>query len=191
MKDLVNRCPWARGDLLIGYHDREWGVPLHQEGKLFEFLVLDGFQAGLSWEIVLKKREALEEAFPGFDPEKVAAFGPEDEARLLKNPAIIRNRLKIRAAVENARAVLELRREGGLDKFLWSFVKGRTIRNRWKTPDEVPAETRESRNMSKELKSRGFKFVGPTICYAVMQSAGLVNDHLVDCFRHGELEKVG
>ena len=183
----MTRCAWAQGEYLIPYHDREWGVPVHDEGKLFEFLVLDGFQAGLSWEIVLKKREALRRALAGFDPDQVAAFGPGDQARLLGNPEIIRNRLKIKAAVTNARAVVDLRREGGLDKLLWSLVKDRTIHNHWSTPERIPAETRESRNMSKELKNRGFKFVGPTICYAVMQSAGLVNDHLAGCFRHREL----
>ncbi len=183
----MKRCAWAKSDLEAEYHDREWGVPLHDEHKLFEFLVLDGFQAGLSWQIVLKKRPAFVKAFAGFDPEKVASFGPRDEERLLGDSGIIRNKLKIKAAVGNARAVLELRGEGGLDKLMWSFVKGRTVHNRWRTLKEVPAETKESRMMSKELKERGFKFVGPTICYAVMQSAGLVNDHLVDCFRYREL----
>ncbi len=183
----MNRCPWARSDLMAEYHDREWGVPVHDEQKLYEFLVLDGFQAGLSWEIVLKKREAFKEAFAGFDPEKVASFGPDDESRLLQNSGIVRNKLKIKAAVSNAAAVLDLRKDGGLDRLMWSFVQGRTIQNNWEKMEEMPAETEESRRMSKELKKRGFKFVGPTICYAVMQSAGLVNDHLTHCFRHREL----
>ena len=187
----MNRCPWARSKLEAAYHDQEWGVPLRDERKLFEFLVLDGFQAGLSWEIILKKRPAFVQALAGFDPDKVAVFGPRDEARLLDDAGIVRNRLKIKAAIANAQGVLDLRREGGLAELMWSFVGGRTIHNEWKSLEEIPAQTRESQQMSKELKSRGFKFVGPTICYAVMQSAGLVNDHLVDCFRYQELSHGG
>jgi len=183
----VNRCTWAKGELLAAYHDAEWGVPVRDERKLFEFLVLDGFQAGLSWEIVLRKRSGFTEAFAGFDPEKVAGFGPEDESRLLQNPGIIRNKLKVKAAITNARAVLELRRGGGLADFMWAFVDGRTIQNSWEADEQIPAQTRESEKMSKELKKLGFKFVGPTIVYAVMQSAGLVNDHLTSCFRYREI----
>jgi DNA-3-methyladenine glycosylase I len=185
------RCAWVTADpLYIAYHDDEWGVPVHDERRLFEMLVLEGAQAGLSWITILKRREGYRQAFAGFDPEKVARFGPERIEKLLQDPGIIRNRAKVAAAVANAQAVLALRREaGGLDRFLWSFVGNRPKRNRWTSPGEVPAETPESRAMSKELKRRGFAFVGPTVCYAFMQAVGMVNDHATGCFRYQELSR--
>jgi DNA-3-methyladenine glycosylase I len=180
------RCAWAQGDpLLQTYHDAEWGVPLRDDRRLFEFLALDGFQAGLSWRIVLRKREAFRRAFADFQLETVAGFGPAEVERLSGDPALIRNRAKIRATVDNARAVLAIREEiGSFSDYLWGFTDGRTIRNAWRVPEEVPPTSPESEAMSRDMKVRGFKFVGPTICYAVMQSAGMVNDHLVDCFRY-------
>jgi DNA-3-methyladenine glycosylase I len=187
-KPLV-RCPWSGKDpLYVGYHDKEWGVPLHGERALFEFLILEGAQAGLSWNTILRKRPAYRTAFANFDPAKVAAFGARDVRRLLADAGIVRNRLKIEAAIANAGAVLELRAEpGGLDRLLWSFSDGAPVVNRWRRMADVPAETEASRAMSKELRRRGFRFVGPTICYAFMQAVGMVNDHLVDCFRHAEV----
>lgn len=188
---MENRCEWAKGPLLTPYHDQEWGVPVHDETKLFEFLILDCFQAGLSWDIILAKRENFRQALAGFDPEAVARFGDRDKERLLADKGIVRNRAKIEASVANARAVLALREEkGGLDGFMWSFTGGRTIHNQWQSLAEIPAQTTESQAMAKELKARGFRFVGPTICYAVMQSMGMVNDHLVHCFRHAELARI-
>jgi len=183
------RCAWVTADpLYLAYHDDEWGVPVHDERRLFEMLVLEGAQAGLSWITILKRREGYRKAFAGFDPEKVARFTPARIEKLLVDPGIIRNRAKVEAAVANARAVLALRREaGGLDRLLWSFVGGRPKQNRWSSPGEIPAETPESKAMSKELKRRGFAFVGPTVCYAFMQAVGLVNDHATFCFRHREL----
>ena len=180
------RCAWAQGDpLLRAYHDAEWGVPLRDDRRLFEFLALDGFQAGLSWRIVLRKREAFRRAFADFQLETVAGFGPAEVDRLSGDPALIRNRGKIRATVDNARAILAIREEiGSFSDYLWGFTDGRTIRNAWRVPEEVPPTSPESEAMSRDMKARGFKFVGPTICYAVMQSAGMVNDHLVDCFRY-------
>jgi DNA-3-methyladenine glycosylase I len=182
------RCGWATSDpLYITYHDEEWGVPVHDDRRLFEMLILEGAQAGLSWITILRRRESYRQAFDGFDPEAVAAYGPEKVAALLQDPGIIRNRAKIDAAVANARAFLAVRDElGSLDSLLWRFVGGRPLQNRWHR-SEVPAETAESKAMSKELKRRGFGFVGPTICYAFMQAVGMVNDHTVDCFRHREL----
>lgn len=184
-----NRCAWATSDpLYIRYHDDEWGVPLHDDRKLFEFLILDGAQAGLSWLTILKKRDNYRRAFAQFDPRKIAAFGKPDVARLLNDAGIVRNRLKIAAAVSNAQAFLSTKEEyGSFDRFLWSFVHGSTIQNRWQTIRDVPAETPESQAMSRALKQRGFRFVGPTICYAFMQAAGMVNDHVATCFRHAEL----
>jgi DNA-3-methyladenine glycosylase I len=181
-----SRCGWVpeTDPLYVAYHDEEWGVPSHDDRHLFELLVLEGAQAGLSWATILRKREGYRRAFAGFDPAEVARFGARDVERLLADAGIVRNRLKIESAIANARATLELE---GLDKFLWSFVGGRPLQNSWKTIREIPAETAESRAMSKELKRRGFRFVGPTICYAFMQAAGLVNDHVVDCFRYREL----
>jgi DNA-3-methyladenine glycosylase I len=181
------RCGWVpEGDpLYVAYHDEEWGVPLHGDRELFELLTLEGAQAGLSWSTILKKREGYRAAFEGFDPERVARFSTADVERLLADPGIVRNRLKVESTVANARAVLEL--DGGLDELLWSFVGGAPKVNRWETLGEIPPETEESRAMSKELKRCGFRFVGPTVCYAFMQAAGLVNDHVVGCFRYGDL----
>jgi DNA-3-methyladenine glycosylase I len=170
------------------YHDVEWGVPIHADRRHFEFLTLEGAQAGLSWETILRKREGYREAFAGFDPAVVARFGESEQKALLKNPGIVRNRLKIRSTVGNALAFLEVQAEyGSFDSYIWQFTGGPTIRNAWRELSELPAETEESRAMSRDLKKRGFRFVGPTICYAYMQAAGLVNDHLVGCFRYAEL----
>ena len=182
-------CPWCVSDpLYVAYHDTEWGAPLHDERRLFEFLLLEGAQAGLSWLTVLKKREGYRRAFDDFDAVKIAAYDDAAVARLLATPAIVRNRLKIEAAIVNARALLKLYDEGKtLDGLLWQFVEGRPQINRFRTMNEVPAVTPTAEAMSKELKRRGFKFVGPTICYALMQAVGLVNDHLIDCPRHAVL----
>ena len=189
MKDAIHRCEWAGSDpLYIDYHDREWGVPVHDDRLLFEFLVLEGAQAGLSWITILKKRDRYRQVFDGFDPEKVARFDEKRVAELLADPGIVRNRLKVNGAVKNARAFLETAREfGSFDAYLWRFVEGKPIQNRWRSLAEIPAETEISRAMSKDLKKRGFSFVGPTICYALMQAVGMVNDHVVTCPRHGEL----
>ena len=184
------RCDWGiQGNpLYLAYHDEEWGVPSHDDRHLFELLVLEGAQAGLSWATILKKREGYRRAFAGFDPEPVARFGAKDVERLLGDPGIVRNRLKVESAVANARATLAVQEElGSLDAYLWGFVNGTPIRNRWRSIRKIPAETAESRAMSKDLKRRGFRFVGPTVCYAFMQAAGLVNDHVVDCFRYREV----
>ena len=186
----TRRCDWvAESDALsVAYHDEEWGVPSHDETHLFELLVLEGAQAGLAWSTILRKREGYRHAFAGFDAETVARFHPGDVERLLGDAGIVRNRAKIEAAIANARATLAVRAEvGSLDAYLWSFVGGEPIRNAWRTVREVPAETTESRALSRELKRRGFRFVGPTICYAFMQAAGLVNDHTVECFRYEEV----
>ncbi len=173
---------------MIRYHDTEWGVPLHDDRKLFEFLVLDAFQAGLSWAIVLKKREGFRKAFSSFDPRRVARYDGRKVRALLADAGIIRNRLKIEATIANARAFLAVQREfGSFDRYIWQFVGGKTKENRWRTLKQLPARSRESDAMSKDLKERGFRFVGSTICYAFMQAAGMVNDHLVGCFRHREL----
>jgi DNA-3-methyladenine glycosylase I len=188
MKKSLPRCPWPVDDLYIAYHDTEWGVPLHDDRALFEFLVLEGAQAGLSWHIVLKKRENYRKAFDRFDPQKVARYNAAKVAALLANPGIIRNRLKIAAAVRNAKAFLAVQEEfGSFDRYIWRFVEGRPIVNTHRSMKEVPARTRESDAMSHDLKQRGFTFVGSTICYAHMQATGMVNDHLVTCFRHKEL----
>jgi DNA-3-methyladenine glycosylase I len=185
------RCAWAGTDpLYLAYHDEEWGVPLHDDRRLFEMLVLEGAQAGLSWRTILGKRERYRTVFARFDPRRVARFGARDVARLLRDPGIVRNRLKIQAAIANARAALAVQREwGSLDRCLWSFVGGTPIQNRWRTVREVPARTLEAEAMSRDLAARGFRFVGPTICYAFMQAVGMVNDHTVDCFRHGALAR--
>ena len=183
-----NRCSWARTPLSIPYHDREWGVPVHDDRRLFEFLTLEGAQAGLSWETILKKREAYRDAFAGFDPERVARFTPARVERLLRNQGIVRNRLKIESAVSNARAFLALQREfGSFDTYLWRFVDGAPRVNRRRAAHQVPARTPASDALSHDLKSRGFRFVGSTICYAFMQAVGMVNDHRIDCFRHREV----
>lgn len=183
------RCPWAEGDAdYRRYHDREWGVPLHDERRLFEMLVLEGAQAGLSWLVILRKRAGYRAAFDGFDAERIAAYDDRRLESLLKESRIVRNRLKIAAAVTNARATLRLRETaGGLDRYFWDFVDGVPITNRWRDSSEIPASTPLSGRISKDLKGRGFTFVGPTIVYAFMQSIGMVNDHLTGCFRHREV----
>jgi len=173
---------------MLEYHDREWGVPLHDDRKLFEFLVLEGAQAGLSWETILKKRENYRRAFHDFDPARIARYGEEDVQRLLADPGIVRNRLKVRAAITNAQKLLQVQEElGSFDSYIWQFVGGGPIKNRFRALSELPAKTPESDAMSKDLQRRGFKFVGSTICYAFMQAVGLVNDHTVDCFRYDEV----
>jgi DNA-3-methyladenine glycosylase I len=185
----VKRCAWvpAGDDLYVAYHDEEWGVPERDERALFELLTLEGAQAGLSWSTILRKREGYRRAFEGFDPERVARFRTRDVERLLADPGIVRNRLKVESTVNNAQRLLELRDEVGFGDYLWSFVDGEPRVNRWRKLAEIPSETAESKAMSKDLKRRGFRFVGPTVCYAFMQAAGLVNDHVVDCFRYREL----
>ncbi|MEX0815943.1 MAG: DNA-3-methyladenine glycosylase I [Gaiellales bacterium] len=182
----MTRCAWVPENVpeYVAYHDDEWGVPSHDDRHLLELLVLEGAQAGLSWLTILRKREGYRRAFADFDAEAVARFGSRDIERLMADTGIVRHRGKIEAAIGNAKAALEL---GGLDELLWSFVEGRPVQNSWKTTREIPAETAESKSMSKELKRRGFRFVGPTTCYAFMQAAGLVNDHTVDCFRYREV----
>ena len=184
-----SRCAWCGQDALYqAYHDREWGVPLHDDRALFELLTLEGAQAGLSWITVLRKRDNYRAAFAGFDPAQVARFGPADEAALLANPGIVRNRLKVASTITNARAFLAIQAEfGSFDAWLWRFVDGRPIHNAWDDLSQVPASTPLSDTLSKALKKRGFRFVGSTICYAFMQSAGLVNDHVTGCFRHLEV----
>jgi DNA-3-methyladenine glycosylase I len=187
----VKRCTWAgEDDRMVAYHDDEWGVPSHDDRHLFELLTLEGAQAGLSWSTILNKREGYRLAFAGFDPEAVARFSADDVERLLGDPSIVRNRAKVESTVSNARAVLDVQQEhGSLDAYLWSFIDGRPIVNSWRTLSELPAETAESRALSKDLKRRGFRFVGPTICYAFMQTVGMVNDHTVDCFRYAQLTR--
>lgn len=188
MIDEPKRCWNVDKSLYIRYHDEEWGVPVHEDQKLFEFLVLDGFQAGLSWWLILERREAFRVAFDGFDPKKVSKYTAKDSERLMKATGVVKNRAKIAATINNAKQLLKVQKEfGPFDVFIWQFVNGRTIQNAFKDFSEMPAETEQSREMSRELKERGFKFVGPTICYAFMQAAGLVNDHLVDCFRYAQL----
>ena len=187
---MPNRCAWPKSDLSIAYHDEEWGVPLHDDPKLFEFLILEGAQAGLSWETVLNKRHNYRAAFDEFDYEKIARYGPQKIQKLLLNPGIIRNRLKIAAAVQNAKVFNAVRAEfGSFDEYLWGFVDGRPIERRPRAP--VPAQTTVSEKLSKDLLKRGFKFVGPTICYAFMQAVGLVNDHDYSCFRFPEIRRLG
>jgi DNA-3-methyladenine glycosylase I len=185
----MHRCAWAKTDLYIAYHDTEWGVPVHDDRRLFEFLILEGAQAGLSWETILKKRENYRQAFDQFEPAVVSRYGPKKVASLLADPGIVRNRLKIEAAIQNAKAFLAVQKEfETFDFYIWQFVEGRTRQNAWKTLKSVPAKTPESDAMSKDLKRRAFKFVGSTICYAFMQAVGMVNDHVIDCFRHAELK---
>lgn len=181
------RCPWATTEPAIAYHDEEWGVPVHDDRALFEFLILEGAQAGLSWITILKKRKNYRKAFDGFRAEKVARYGARDVKRLLADAGIVRNRLKIAATIQNAKALLELQKETTLDTYLWSFVGGEPKQNRWRRLSEVPARTVESDAMSRALQHRGFKFVGSTICYALMQATGMVNDHLVTCPHHAGL----
>jgi len=182
----TKRCTWAGTDpRMIAYHDTEWGVPVHDDRLLFEFLTLEGAQAGLSWQTILNKRDAYREVFAGFDPERVARFDRRRIEKLMANPAIVRNRLKIESTVSNAKAVLDVQREfGSFDRYVWDFVGGKPVLNKRRGTGSVPASTRESDAMSKALKQRGFRFVGSTICYAFMQATGMVNDHLVTCFRH-------
>lgn len=179
------RCPWAKGDEYVAYHDREWGRPVHDDRVLFEFLILEGAQAGLSWATILKKRANYRTAFAEFDPARVAKFTDRDVQRLLADPGIVRNRLKVGSTLDNARAFLEVQAEfGSFDRYVWKFVDGAPIRNHWKTLAEVPARTVQSDAMSKALRKRGFRFVGSTICYAFMQAVGMVDDHLTSCFRY-------
>lgn len=186
---MLNRCSWAGSDpLYVAYHDQEWGVPVHDDHLLFEFLILEGMQAGLSWAIILKKRDNFRRAFDGFDPQRVAQYGDEKVAALLADPGIVRNRLKISAAIRNARSFLEIQSEcGSFDAYIWQFVGGKPKVNAWRNLTEIPASTPESDAMSKDLARRGFKFVGSTICYAFMQAVGMVNDHTVDCYRYNEI----
>ncbi|MBI4020294.1 MAG: DNA-3-methyladenine glycosylase I [Candidatus Aenigmarchaeota archaeon] len=183
-------CEWLSPDPLIqDYHDNEWGVPLHDDRKLFEFLLLESFQAGLSWDMILRKRENFRKAFDGFDPKRVARYDGKKVKELLSDAGIIRNRLKILAAINNAKSFLQVQKEfGSFDKYIWQFTGGKPIRNKWKSLKELPAKTKESDKMSEDLKKRGFKFVGSTVCYAHMQATGMVNDHVVSCFRHKEIK---
>jgi DNA-3-methyladenine glycosylase I len=185
VKVAAMRCPWARNELAIRYHDEEWGVPVHDDRLWFEFITLEGAQAGLSWDTILRKREAYRSAFKGFEPARVAKFGDRDVARLLADEGIVRNRLKINSTIGNAKAFLAVQKDfGSFDEYVWRFVGGRPRVNEWRELKQVPARTVESDAMSKELIGRGFKFVGSTICYAMMQATGMVNDHLVDCSRY-------
>lgn len=188
---MVIRCPWSGDDpLMIAYHDREWGAPVHDDRTLFEFLILEGAQAGLSWMTILRKRENYRLAFSAFNPEDVAAYGPDDIQRLLGDAGIVRNRRKIEAAVRNAQAFLRVQAEfGSFGRYIWHFVGGEPIQGQWTDAAQVPSQTPESVAMSRDLKRRGFSFVGPTICYAFMQAIGMVNDHLLDCFRYEELSR--
>jgi len=184
----VTRCAWAVTDLSVPYHDREWGVPVHDDRLLFEFLVLEGAQAGLSWETILRKRDRYRAVFDNFEPGKVARYGEKKVQALLADPGIIRNRLKVASAIRNARAFLTVPDEfGSFDAYIWRFVGGKPIQNAWRAASEIPARTPESDAMSRDLKLRGFSFVGPTICYAFMQAVGMVNDHTTDCYRHAQL----
>jgi DNA-3-methyladenine glycosylase I len=185
----LRRCAWAKTEPNISYHDTEWGVPVHDDRLLFEFLILEGAQAGLSWETILKKRQNYRDAFDGFDPTIIAKYGKRKRDSLLTNPGIVRNRLKIDAAIINAKAFLDVQKEfGTFDRYIWSFGGGRPQQNSLKSMSDLRARSTESDAMSKDLKRRGFKFVGTTICYAFMQAVGMVNDHLVDCFRHAQLK---
>ncbi len=184
----VVRCGWAKNDLAIVYHDREWGVPQHDDRVLFEFLILEGAQAGLSWDTILKKRENYRAAFAGFDARKIARYDRRKKQALMRDAGIVRNRLKIAAALQNAKAFLAVQKEfGSFDGYIWQFVGGKPRMNAWKSGQRVPASTAESDAMGKDLKKRGFTFVGSTICYAFMQATGMVNDHAVECFRYGEV----
>lgn len=187
---MAGRCPWCGTDpLYVAYHDHQWGVPLHDDDALFEMLLLEGAQAGLSWLTILRKREGYRQAFDGFDMARIARYTDTDVARLLADSSIVRNRLKIEAAIRNARGTLEIiEQQGSLDAWLWRYVDGEPIQNAWESLGDVPASTRISEQMSRDLKKRGFSFVGPTICYAFMQSIGMVNDHLINCYRHAELQ---
>jgi len=191
-KKTKTRCPWPGDDpLMIKYHDTEWGVPVYEDRKLFEFLVLDAFQAGLSWSIILKKRENFRKAFDNFAPEKIAGYTPGKVKKLLSDEGIVRNRLKIEATITNAQEFLKIKKEfKTFRNYIWQFTGHKTIENTFKTLKDLPAKTPESDAMSRDMKKRGFKFVGSTICYAFMQAAGMVNDHTVNCFRHNEVRKI-
>jgi DNA-3-methyladenine glycosylase I len=185
----MTRCPWPKSDLDIAYHDAEWGVPVHEDALLFEHLFLDTMQAGLSWSLILRKRENFRRAFSGFDPRRIARYDDAKVARLLEDPGIVRNRLKVRAAITNSRAFLALQKEfGSFERYIWQFTDGGTIQNAWRAMSDVPTRTAESDAMSADLYARGFKFVGSTICYAFMQATGMVNDHVAGCFRHAEVK---
>lgn len=188
----MDRCEWAEtGELEIKYHDEHWGVPVHDDRLLFEMLILEGAQAGLSWSTILKKRETYLDAFDNFDADKISKYSDEKIAELMQNSGIVRNRLKINGAITNAKKFLEVQKEyGTFDRYIWSFVNGHPINNKWAVLSDVPVSSVESTAMSKSLKKRGFKFIGATICYAYMQAVGMVNDHLVSCFRHSEVEKL-
>jgi len=189
---MTKRCEWCGEDpLYVSYHDKEWGAPVHDDRLHFEMIILDGAQAGLSWITILKRRETYRKAFDNFEVEKVARYSDKKMEKLLKDPGIIRNRLKVKSAVTNAKAFLEIQKEfGSFDKYIWQFTGHGTIHNSWKAMNEIPAKTTESDAMSKNLKNRGFSFVGSTICYAYMQAAGMVNDHVTDCFRYKEVKKL-
>ncbi|WP_035274538.1 DNA-3-methyladenine glycosylase I [Desulfogranum japonicum] len=189
---MKKRCEWCGTDpLYVAYHDHEWGLPVHDDRLLFEFLILEGAQAGLSWLTILKKRENYRKAFHSFDYERIAKYTDKDVTRLLSDSGIVRNRLKLESAIKNARGVVGIQEEyGSLDSYLWRYVEGRPIQNAWKSMEEVPVKTELSAMMSRDLKKRGFNFVGSTICYAFMQAVGMVNDHTVDCFRHKEIKKM-
>ncbi len=191
MKASNKRCTWPGSDeLMVAYHDNEWGVPLHDDRTLFEFLILDGFQAGLSWRTILNKRENFRAAFDGFDVERIARYRKPKIERLLKDAGIVRNRMKVEATVANAKAFLKAQEEhGSFDSYIWQFVAGTPKQNRWRSMKQIPASTPASDRMCKDLKDRGFKFVGTTICYAFMQAAGMVNDHVVTCFRYDQLKR--
>jgi DNA-3-methyladenine glycosylase I len=182
---ILKRCGWASNDLAIAYHDKEWGTPVHEDRVLFEFLILEGAQAGLSWDTILQKRENYRAAFDRFSAEKIARYDARRIRQLLTNPGIVRNKLKVASAVQNAKAFLAIQEEqGSFDRYIWKFVEGKPRLNKWKSMKQVPARTEQSDAMSKDLRQRGFNFVGSTICYAFMQAVGMVNDHLVDCFRY-------
>ena len=191
-KGQLHRCGWCGEDpLYVAYHDEEWGIPVRDDRKLFEFLLLEGAQAGLAWITILRKRHNYQKAYDGFDPKKIARWRAPKIERLLQDEGIVRNRLKVAGARKNARAFLEVvETEGSFSDFLWGFVQGQTLRNRWRTLKQIPAKTDESEAMSRELKRRGFTFVGPTICYAFMQAVGMVNDHQTDCYRWKELDRI-
>jgi len=186
----MKRCEWAnKNELEQSYHDKEWGVPIHDDRSLFEFLILEGAQAGLSWSIILRKREAYRKAFDNFDARKISQYSEADVSRLLANPEIIRNKLKINAIITNARAFLRVQEQfGTFDRYIWQFVHGKPIQNSWKKMTDIPSNSPESETMSKDLRKRGFKFVGTTICYAFMQAVGMINDHVIGCFRHKEIK---
>ncbi len=189
----VQRCEWAGSEPhYVTYHDEEWGVPVHDDQRLFEMLILEGAQAGLSWSTILKKRSTYRLAFDGFDPAKVAAYDESRKSELLSNPGIVRNRAKVQAAIANAQAFLNIQLEfGAFDAYIWQFVAGRPIQNNWRSLSDLPAQTTESQAMSKDLLRRGFRFVGPTICYAFMQAIGMVNDHVMTCFRFQDIARLG